>query len=1147
MTLQSTQLKTALLIAAVIAVYGITVLTIWILGPSIGIGTLGQLALTVLVLLTLPIGILINYYRKQKTKQSRNQTPERKTSQRAAQLPAPTGKYEEITRGAEEVVQWLRSTKLSGKRSGDAVFALPWFIVSGPPASGKTSLLLSSGLDFHTLPSQRAADQNLVRPTKNTDWRMTDSAVFIDTAGRYQSDGRERDEWAALLETIKQQRKSRPLDGYVIAIDAAAVLGLNDIQVEQQAKIIRARLDEAVQRLQTRFPVYLVFTHMDAIEGFADFFRGFTAEERQQVWGMTIPLALQQKANALFDDEFDQLYARLMRRRIVQLSIRASANEQLRVLKFPGRFRRARKRLGHFTTALFRPNPFSETPLVRGFYFVSSGQSALGGRHVQGEEYFTRSFFKDVLLRDKDVVAASRSQNQRPRFKRAIVSACAAAIVLAICGGMVTSFFQNRALIANARSRGQELMKVRQESSRKGAVTTAGPDSRELQAVENVRAVLDELDTYERESPPLSLRFGLYSGQTLNAQDSILRHIYFEAVDENFLKPTVQRVETDLESFVSSTPDAASSATTKDEDVLGRHYDLLKAYLMLVNTGRVEPTFLSNTLRDYWQASAPAGKEEEVAKQLEFFASQVNRADAPHPEIDNALVSRAQTRLIAYPIVNRVYKRMTAEINAAVKYPVNLNTIPGAREGNVLVGTYSVPGSFTTEGYRMFVDKLESSAADEFRRDDWVMKGTEASEQNFEVKKDELAAMYYRDYIAHWQKFLQEVKVREYQSKEDAVRALRILSGSKSPLETVTREVARQTKLSDVSTGGLLARVKRALHHAANDGAATQVEKEFSPLGKFLSDADASPIAEYRTKLKNAGDQLAANPKSQGDIAKALQAGNDNIGLRASRQAVTELVDQTGFGAAPASDAAAKLLQQPLDNLNVLLVGTDFEQIEKAWQQLYVRSWQPLESRFPFNDSSEDASVTAMVAFLNPDKGELTKFFNDRLKPYFEEDWSPRKEATEKFSPEFINFLKNARRLRDNLFPGGGSQPNVEYQIALGQTVRNALVKIEIDGNVLEPDKPTPPFKWPGNKSGVKITFVPTTGPNTGQTQDLLQGKGVAGEWGLLRMVGASGGSNTQLQLNVSGLRLTIQPKSGNIFQRELFTTVRAPKTALAQ
>ena len=141
-------------------------------------------------------------------------------------------------------------------------------------------------------------------------------------------------------------------------------------------------------------------------------------------------------------------------------------------------------------------------------------------------------------------------------------------------------------------------------------------------------------------------------------------------------------------------------------------------------------------------------------------------------KFDAKLVARVQNRLIAYPIVNRVYKRITGKINAAVKYPVNLTTIPGARDGNILVGTYSVPGSFTTEGYSKLMEKLESSAADEFRKDDWVMKGTEATDQNFEVRKDELAGMYYRDYVAHWQKFLQEIKVRDYQSKEDAEERL---------------------------------------------------------------------------------------------------------------------------------------------------------------------------------------------------------------------------------------------------------------------------------------------------------------------------------------------------------------------------------------
>ena len=52
--------------------------------------------------------------------------------------------------------------------------------------------------------------------------------------------------------------------------------------------------------MQVRFPVYLVFTHMDAIEGFADFFRPFS-RRTQQVWGVTVPLVQQKNAHSLFD------------------------------------------------------------------------------------------------------------------------------------------------------------------------------------------------------------------------------------------------------------------------------------------------------------------------------------------------------------------------------------------------------------------------------------------------------------------------------------------------------------------------------------------------------------------------------------------------------------------------------------------------------------------------------------------------------------------------------------------------------------------------------------------------------------------------------------------------------------------------------
>jgi type VI secretion system protein ImpL len=1183
------QLKSALGLSAVASIYGISCLVVWFLGPQFGLGYASQIIIIALILLTWPFALVINHYRKRREERREQQdaaapaaapaTHDGKASKRQkgrTQLPPVAGTYEALTRGAEEVVQWLRGTRLSGKRGkNDAVYSLPWFLISGPPTSGKTSLIQAASLDFHTLPSQRAADQHIIRPTPNCEWRVTDSAIWLDTTGRYQTEGPDRDEWAALVETLKQYRKARPLDGLVITVNTGAVLRWNENEIEQQAKILRARLDEASLRAGVRFPVYLVFTHADAIEGFGDFFRDFGGDERTQVWGVTFPLAQAQNAHALFDNEFDHLYGRLLRRRTVQLESTARSTEQLRIFKFPGRFRRARQRLGLFTSALFRPNPFSESPLLRGFYFTSStGQGAVNARYLSGHELFTQNLFHQVLLRDQHIVASMQAQKSHPTRLRNLLLAAAAVLLCVFLVGAIYSFFNNRELIADAQARGQELAEIRKAISK----TYDDPESakRELAAIERLREKLSELDEYERTSPPLSLRFGLYSGNKLNEEGSILRHYYIEAVEQRFLQPTFKRMTEDLRAFASGSKkmpanaddgDTSAAQGSAEEKFLEHYYDLLKAYLMLSKPEKVESSFLANELRGYWRQSAPEGRAEEAQRQLDFYASQASKADVSHPEPDMALVAQAQNKLTAYPIVSRVYKRIISDINQEIKYPVNLKSIPSAREGSdLLSSTYSVPPAYTLEGYERWRDTLKASAAEEFRRDDWVMQGTsESTDQNLDVKKEELQNIYYRNYSDQWQRFLQELRVRDYKSKEDAAQQLRRLAASSSPLDAVLREVARQTNFSGPGEG-FFGWLGGLFQRKTDESKLTSVEQDFRPLILFVSGKD-DRTNEYRTKLNGVGEKLHRNSNPLAKLSQLLQADNDALELNTARKDIETLLDNKNFNRSPASLTAAKVMRQPLDNLYTLLVGTDFEQIDKLWQTLYAKSWLPLESRYPFADggTSGDASVADIAKFLNPANGELTTFFNQRLKPYFEEDWSPKPEGSERFTPEFVAFLKNARRLRDALFPAAGNAPNVEYQIGL-TPVRDALTRVEIDGNVLEQDKPAPQFRWPGNKSGVKITMTFTGGPYTTQTAEKI----VTGEWGLLKMFTEGGGgdgkaaqfnlaltattpaaaSSSTLAPTVGGggrisvpVRLTIQPKSGTIFQRELFTSLRgAPK-----
>lgn len=1173
------QIKHALNITMYVSLYSVACLLIFFLGSWVGIALPYQVVLVALILLTWPFAIAINHYRRKKERQKPG-SPAAKGSSPAAGR-APVRDNDELTRGAEEVVQWLNSTKLAAAKSSEAIYKLPWFVIAGPSSSGKTSLLLSSGLDFQSLPSQRRADLNLIRPTRDSVWRVTDSAINIDTAGRYQSEGADGEEWSSLLETIKKHRRNRPIDGLVISVDAARVLNSGDAEIEQQAKILRARLDEAVGRTQARFPVYLVFTHVDSIEGFEDFFSPFGAEDRSQVWGATIKLEQSQNAHALFDVEFDHLYDALMRRRLVRLGVPAPPAEQLRVFNFPLSFGESRRKLGLFTSALFRPNPFSENPLLRGFYFSSS---ATGGRSkvksqsavvksgvvtatlvkpaavveeeveeakVAGQGYFTERLFKDVLHRDRDLAQSFLLNRQKPLPVRNILAAAAAALLFLFTVGVVISYFSNGRFVNEARERGLRVEEInRVDNNKDQAKKTAVDAAVEMNAIEELRKALAELDDYEKNSPPLHLRFGLYSGNEITPY---LRAIYFDAIDRRFYKPVVAAIERDLRALTASPQPAKEDGAQPAEPAsdLGRHYDLLKAYLMLSHVEKVEPAFLQNQLSDYWKKASPSPDLELLGEeQLKFFAWQASRDDASHYKPDDKLVADARRKLQSYPAADRLFKQLISGIDAKVQ-PVTLDSIVRDRGRGSLVGSYAVPGSFTIRGYHECWLKAVESVGEEISKDDWVMgpEATAAKDQGADISR--LQSMYLRQYTEQWQKFLKNISVRGFKTKADAVEALRAFAASDSPIELLMLEVRRNTDLSAApKSSGLWGWVKGLFSgDSKKEAGTTDVEKEFGPLFPFVASGDKKarvPVSEYRATL----DQLVRSLEVKSDdqlaqASKSLLTGKDEVGLQKAEQDVSRSLD--AFKTAATRDAA-RVLTQPLDNLRAMLYGGGYEQIDKAWrEQLYPKA-RALEAAFPFADGSSDTPVTDLAKFLNPVNGQFTAFFNERLATSFEESqgkWKLKESGAVKLSDGFVNYLNNARELRDALFAGGGAQPEVSYEIKL-QPVPGVDVRVEIDGTGVETRSTSAQaakFTWPARAgtAGARIVIV-----KNGQQAEAA----FPGEWGLFRLFAAgkpirSGDNQFQLSWSAGSItvRATLQPSSATSpFERRLFTQLRAPQ-----
>src|SRR3954466_14569122 len=110
------QLKSILGISALVSFYGIASLLVVFLGPSIGLSFTWEIIIIALLLLTWPFVVLINYARKRRTRQqeiSQSAVPEANAAPMKPSA-APKRIHEELARGAEEAVQWLRSSRLGG-------------------------------------------------------------------------------------------------------------------------------------------------------------------------------------------------------------------------------------------------------------------------------------------------------------------------------------------------------------------------------------------------------------------------------------------------------------------------------------------------------------------------------------------------------------------------------------------------------------------------------------------------------------------------------------------------------------------------------------------------------------------------------------------------------------------------------------------------------------------------------------------------------------------------------------------------------------------------------------------------------------------------------------------------------------------------
>jgi len=452
---------------------------VFFLGPKIGlVGWKRLAAMGVLLLLFVVVQIILASRAKKKNKKMAEDLETSmimEANQSVVGAPeAEKAARENARMELQAAIQVLKDSRLGdGKGGKAALYVLPWFMVMGTEESGKGEIIRHSGLQR---PDQGPGDLVGIGSSPSCEWWFTNQAVILEADRRFVRQSEEKSaqqNWETFLELLGKHHSKTPLNGMVITVSALELLQGDKKDIRSRARLLRRRLDAMRESLRQVFPVYVLVTKMDLLLGFHDYYSGISSEGSAQIWGTTFRQTGGSPgwSQTTFDQEFDLLSRALRKRR--QMCLVREENQSVKdgTFLFPLEFQGLRSPLDYFLASLCEENAYGSNPLLRGFYFVASGE---GGRVADvvlnevsqvmglpekdfavprnqslptGKPFFLKDFFQKVLIPDRHIARPTRGAAQQARILRRTLQYTALAALVLFGVLMSISFGRNLALV----------------------------------------------------------------------------------------------------------------------------------------------------------------------------------------------------------------------------------------------------------------------------------------------------------------------------------------------------------------------------------------------------------------------------------------------------------------------------------------------------------------------------------------------------------------------------------------------------------------------------------------------------------------------------------------------------------------------------
>lgn len=1007
--------------------------------------------------------------------------------------------------------------KRSGIFRSSAIYGNPWFLLIGSEGCGKSSLLSGSGVNF----PQRYPDEKDGDTLSGVQWQFGNKAVWIDLPGKL-IESQNIDSFKATYQALIECRTKQPVDGIVCVVDIEDILNGDHDSVKKKANSIRAKIDELIVAWGFELPVFCIFSKIDKISGFYEFFNDTTVQWSEQILGATF--TNEQQSNLpkkVFLEEHNLLCSSLKTLRLKRLSKEKNEENRRLICSFVIQFEGIQTKLSNFFAELFKESVFEGKPIFKGFFFSSCKSFELSGNKSNANDslpadlsntivhhplnphratalpetkdivkkqiksFFTGKLFDETLISGTQVLNRTYSSSRKESIRYWSIASCITALFVLCILYFVSSFLHIKDL--------QDYTKVEVTA----ALSTPKNGIDAFEQLERLGDLVNRYRQFNEHGVPLSYGLGF-----LKTKDnySALKKIYFNRLWNLIVLPSVAYLEYGIKKYSSG----YGELTIDNYNTL---YRFLKSYLSMSeavahNSDRIDTVTIRETvelglhqaiLNREGNNRLPENIEIILKKNIHLYSVYLKNGDMPLIQENQKIIKDAQIRLSHLPDAKVLYESMRQRLCAAAP-SLTLADILGGKQSDFLSSNKTISIIYTQEGWDRFVNEEISSVTKDPFKVDWVLGSTKESVKGQSYDQEqmikEITTAYFEDVFGQWLDFLRSTKTAPMGDIVRTGMVLQKLSADGSELNLLLENILKLANINASPKGNeALNAVKKAAGKKftklekqvqplaniyKNEASAEMLKARFDPLIKFVrSEGRLGGLNAYHARMSILAEGLG-KCSNQGNVLSVFSGKDDDPFLNAwilTQNIINEMPNEAGV-------ALTTLLQTPLESIGAILRESITKELNDKWQvdvaSVFTNSFS---GKYPFVTSDNEAQFEEVMDFFRLNTGTFWGFFTRNLSPYIVKDvtsWKTRPvgNITLNIAEDFIESLNKADKITSIFFNTDGTLRVQKIAfLPLPQNKLQASLTLGLQEFKLLPDENRAQISWPVNGVSESITL----------------------------------------------------------------------------